>query len=78
MEKYDGRQMSFDGHRPQFLGGKGVRYVLKPMPHVSDTVIAALKKDGNTRTYPKVYPCAKMLKICYFSRSGNQPVYIAP
>ena len=38
------------------LGGQGLRYVLKSLPHVDYTVNAALKKDGNTTKYPNVYP----------------------
>ena len=48
-----------------------VRYVFKQMPHVGHTVNAAIKKDGNTRMYPKVYSCDKMPQISSFSRGPN-------
>ena len=60
MKKLDGRQMAFDGRRPQLLGSKRVRYVFKQMPHIGHIVNAAIKKGGNTRTYPKVYLCSKL------------------
>ena len=63
--------MAFDGRRPQFLGNKRVRYVFEQKPHIGHIVNAAIKKDGNTRTYPKVYPCSKMPQISSFSRGRN-------
>ena len=63
--------MAFDGRRPQFLGSKRVRYVFEQRPHVGHIVKAAIKKDGNARTYPKVYPCSNMPQTSSFSRGRN-------
>ena len=71
MKKLDGRQMAFDGRRPQFLRSERVCYVFEQMPHVGHIVNAAIKKDGNTRRNPKVYPCSKMAQISSFSRGRN-------
>lgn len=67
----NGRQMAFKGRRPQFLGGKGACYVLKQIPHFGHTVTATLDKTRHTRTYPKVYPGAKIPQMSSFSRGRN-------
>ena len=56
VEKLDRQQMALDGRRPQFLGSKGVRCVLKQIPHVGHSIAATLREHGQATTSPEVYP----------------------
>ena len=63
--------MALDGGRAQFLGSEKVRHILEQLPHVGQTFVARLEKNGHTTTYPKVYSRAKMPLISAFRRGRN-------
>ena len=63
--------MALDGGRAQFLSSERVRHMLEQLPHVGQTFVARLEKNGHTTTYPKVYPRAKMPLISAFRRGRN-------
>ena len=46
MKTLDGRQMAFEGRRPQCLDSKRVRHLLNQMSHVGHIVNAASRKTG--------------------------------